>query len=254
MANQTPTTTSIPEQLQLGNRLEGIFMPFARQQRDRAYKNQERPTRFVHYTSAEAALSIIRSKRIWMRNTTCMSDYREVHHGYEILSRFFNDPPKLDAFITALDNCCPGAAREALNLFNQWWNDIQSSTYIFSISEHDDKEDRHGRLSMWRAFGGSVPKVALVFNVPRFSGGALALNLMFSPVAYLTEGEVHAQLQSVIQTSARRSISYVQLFVRSLSEISSPCLSLRSRVLSTRASTRNGNGAPFMRLSAHHRR
>jgi hypothetical protein len=63
-------------------RLEAIFMPYGRRQRDGAYEKLKKSgatderLRFVHYTSAEAALSIIRSKRIWMRNTTCMSDYR----------------------------------------------------------------------------------------------------------------------------------------------------------------------------------
>jgi hypothetical protein len=198
--------------IELQVRLETIFMPFARSQRERVYANPDNPTRFVHYTSAEAALSIIKSKRVWMRNTTCMSDYREVHHGFEILHRFFTDKHKREAFINALDASFPGAALEAINLFDQWWNDIQVSTYISSISEHDDKEDQHGRLSMWRtASGGNVPKVAIVFRVPRFSGGALALNLIFSPVAYLTEGEVHSQLQTVTQ-----NISAEASFVKSV--------------------------------------
>jgi len=38
----------------------------------------------VHYTSAEAALSIIGDKRVWIRNTTCMSDFREVEHRFDI--------------------------------------------------------------------------------------------------------------------------------------------------------------------------
>jgi hypothetical protein len=200
LADQAPTAILTPEQIELQLRLEGIFMPYARKQRDKIYENQDKPTRFVHYTSAEAALSIIRSKRVWMRNTTCMSDYREVQHGYGILYRFFTDTSKREAFIKALDACYPGVAQEALNLFDQWWqHEIQFNTYIFSISEHDNKEDQHGRLSMWRAFGGSSPKVAVVIDIPKFSGGVLALNLMFSPVAYLTEDEVHTQLHSVTQ-------------------------------------------------------
>jgi hypothetical protein len=209
LVDQAPSATLSPEQLELSMlsmRLEGIFMPFARKKRDKVYENQDKPTRFVHYTSAEAALGIIRSKRIWMRNTTCMSDYREVHHGYEILQRFFSNPPNRDAFIKALDDCHHGAAQEALQLFNQWWSDIQFSTYISSISEHDDNEDEHGRLSMWRAFGGSVPKVAIVINVPKVSTGALALNLMFSPVAYLTESDAHMQLQTVTENIGAETI------------------------------------------------
>ena len=62
------------EQFERIIKLESIFMPEARRQRDQLYNNgQKTSARFVHYTSAEAALNIIRSKRIWMRNTNCMS-------------------------------------------------------------------------------------------------------------------------------------------------------------------------------------
>jgi len=109
----------IPEHLQLLMRLESIFMPYATRQRRKLYPNDASQARFVHYTSAEAALNIIKSKRIWMRNTTCMSDYREVQHGFEILNRFFSDEPKRNAFVKALDECAPGAAQEAITLFGQ---------------------------------------------------------------------------------------------------------------------------------------
>lgn len=92
-----------------------------------------------------------------------------------------------------------GAAQEAINLFNSWLPDIRLNTYIASLSEHDDSEDLHGRLSMWRAFGGNVARVAIVLNIPPFSGGAQALNILFSPVAYLSAAEVHTVLDSVTQ-------------------------------------------------------
>lgn len=165
----------------------------------RAYAGTNPDPRFVHYTSAENALSIINTKRLWMRNATCMSDYLEVQHGFYILAKFFSDKPSLDAFIGALDRSAPGAAMEAINLFNSWWSNIREDTYISSISEHRATEDLHGRLSMWRAFGNTSARVALIFQSPYASGGAAALNLMFSPVAYLTETEVHNVITDVIK-------------------------------------------------------
>lgn len=191
--------------LQLGLQLQSIFMPQAKRQRDEAYARLkesggiDEQLRFVHYTSAEAALSIIRTKRIWMRNATCMSDYREVQHGFDILNRFFSDTEKADAFVAALDACVGGVAQEALNLFRTRWRDVRLNTYVTSISEHEQSENRHGRLSMWRAFGGSTVRVAIVLKVPRVSQGSNALNLLFSPVSYLSENEVHAVIQEVIQ-------------------------------------------------------
>lgn len=186
-----------PEQFEFAIRLESIFLPNARNRRNVLYKKQDR-ARFVHYTSAEAALSIIKSKRIWMRNATCMSDYREVNHGYDLLREFFADPVSLDKFIKALDSCSPNVADEAIKLFNQWWGDIQTNTYISSISEHDDKEDLHGRLSMWRAYGGSSARVAIVFSVPWYTEASKALNISFNPVAYLEKDDVHTEINPVI--------------------------------------------------------
>jgi hypothetical protein len=227
-----------PELVKLGLQLEQIFWPHAKRQRDEACRRQASPgldpetqeLKFVHYTSAEAALSIIRSKRIWMRNTTCMADYREVQHGFEILNRFFADKPKMDAFIAALDACVPGVAQESIDLFNRWWNDIRFNTFITSISEHDPSEDLHGRLSMWRAFGLSAARVAIVFRVPRVSAGVVALRLIFSPVAYLTEEEAHGVLTEVMRncgtsreflTSIDRKLLVETVFVMLLAGVTS---------------------------------
>jgi hypothetical protein len=134
-----------------------------------------------------------------MRNATCMSDYREVQHGFDMLAKLFSDKPKIDAFIKALDGCSPDTAQEAINLFDQSWKNIRLNTYIASISEHVSTEDRHGRLSMWRAVGNNTARVALVIRIPRFSEGPKALDLMFSPVAYLKEEEVPEVMDDVIK-------------------------------------------------------
>lgn len=186
-------------QFETAIRLESIFMPNARATRNALYDNgRKERARFVHYTSAEAALKIIGTKRIWMRNTTCMSDYREVNHGFDLLNSFFTDGANKARFTEALDSCSPNIAQEAIDMFIQWWSNIQVDTYIASISNHDDKEDQHGRLSMWRAFGGNSARVAIVFSVPWFSGASAALNIVFSPVAYHKKEEVYAEINAVI--------------------------------------------------------
>jgi len=115
---ESQTQVHIPEEVQRLVRLERIFMPHVRKQRDVLYKNEpnENDPRFVHYTTADNALKIIGSKRLWMRNTTCMSDYREVQHGFDMLAKFFSsDSTGLAAFREALDASAPGAAQEASN-------------------------------------------------------------------------------------------------------------------------------------------
>jgi len=197
-----------PEQ-QRNFQLEAIFMPEARRQRVKFYRENPDP-KFVHYTTAEAALSIIEQKRMWLRNTRSMVDYREVRHGFELLQRLFheNDFALQKAFIGACDACKPGAAEEAIGLFDKWWThttqSIQTRTYIASISEHGPSEDQHGRLSMWRAFGANASaRVAFVFRVPPLSGAINFLKCTFSPVAYLDEDQVRATIQTVISNIAR---------------------------------------------------
>src|SRR5262245_20353746 len=91
MTQETQQASWTPEHMQRTKQLEGIFMPYARKKRAKLYKDAKSRARFVHYTSAEAALSIIQQKRMWMRSTTCMSDYSEVQLGYSILKSILSD-------------------------------------------------------------------------------------------------------------------------------------------------------------------
>ncbi len=188
------------EEVELGERIDSIFSPYAVSQTENYIKKQRDPAyvRFVHYTTAEAALRIIEKKRVWMRNVTCMSDFSEVRHGYAILVKLFQEPSNRKAFNEGLEASAPGAAEEAFKIFDSWWNDISLNTYITSISEHEEKEDLHGRLSMWRAFGGNAARVAIVFRVPLSLLSAGVLSLVFSPVAYLTEQEILEQFRAVV--------------------------------------------------------
>jgi hypothetical protein len=66
------------------------------------------------------------------------------------------------------------------------------------VSEHIDEEGLHGRLSMWRAFGGGEPRVAIVFKVPYKALDVGVLNLFFSPVAYLRKSQVEGEFHRVV--------------------------------------------------------
>ena len=196
----TPLKSAVtPEMLEQGRRLANIMMPYVMKQTRELFQREPGQTsgRLVHYTTAEAALNIIRTKRFWMRNTNCMSDYSEVQHGFDIFNSFFSDQAKKDSFTEALDDCIPGVASEAITAFNNSWNDIRLNSYIACLSEHQDSEDSNGRLSMWRAFGGTTTRIGIVLNIP-YTLSTLSLSLMFSPVAYLSESAAHKDLEKVI--------------------------------------------------------
>lgn len=76
---------------------------------------------------------------------------------------------------------------------------INLNTFISSISEHDFKEDKHGRLSMWRAYG-HKSAAAIVFNAP-FElelDNTADLNLLLIPTAYFSQEELNSEFARVI--------------------------------------------------------
>jgi hypothetical protein len=210
-----PTPEEVRKVHDEGVRMMSILMPHALKQMEAIYQGTPGQThaRFVHYTTAEAALSIIRTKRFWLRNTNCMSDYREVQHGFDIFNRYFSDVGKREAFFAAFDACAPGVAAEAFAVFNNWWEYLRLNTYIACVSEHQDSENVNGRLSMWRAFGGSGTRVAIVLRFPYISISGASLALTFSPVAYLSESAAHSVIDQVI-ANVGENRDYLRMFAR----------------------------------------
>jgi len=174
--------------------LMGIFKPYATKSYERILPDKKR---MVHYTSAENLMRIIQTRTIWLRNTTCMADFREVEHGYDFMLRFFHEQSKSARFKAALDMCFPNVAQETLQFFDDWWKSIKFNTYITSISEHETAEDTHGRLSMWRAFGRGTARAAMVMNVPEL-GNAEGLHVLLTPVGYFEYEEVEGEIEAII--------------------------------------------------------
>lgn len=156
--------------------------------------------RFVYYTTADTAASILRNRQVWMRSTTAMNDYMEVEHGFECLNAAYKAEPG-QIFNRALDTCFPGLAAELLDFFNAWLPGIRQETYMLCVSEHLSEEDQHGRLSMWRAYGGQAG-VALVLNGSVMFRESDALGAYSSPVAYLTPGAFAADFARIAEAIA----------------------------------------------------
>jgi hypothetical protein len=120
MSDEQKALLSPDEKFERDKKLEGIFVPRARKRRDEVYElGGKRPfARFVHYTSAEAALKIIIQKRLWMRNAACMADFREVEHGFSILLSYFSKEEKRTAFYQAVNSVAPGVGEQAVKKFD----------------------------------------------------------------------------------------------------------------------------------------
>jgi Protein of unknown function (DUF2971) len=175
--------------------LAGLFLPRDLEARD---KLEGENVRFVHYTSAEVAMSMLREKEIWMRNALTMNDFSEIQHGKNCLLPAYRNPEiggKLKVF---LDQIFPGASDIVEQAFNFWFPRIEVDTYITCLSEHDPSEDELGRLSMWRAYA-PVNGVAFVINNGPFIPENPVLGAYSSAVAYLSPAKFAAEFGEIVE-------------------------------------------------------
>jgi len=195
MADDAELNLSIaPEQLRLAH----IFFPHALEQHSRV---KEAGTRFVHYTNADAAMSILRSKTVWMRNSSCMNDVSEVRYGLERLWKTYRDTEAWKKFRGALDSLFPGFSEHIAKFFDGWTPNLLINTYLACLSEHQDAEDEHGRLSMWRAYG-EATGVGLVIKNSVLLNPAEGLQAYSSPVAYFDDRQFEERFAQIAHNIA----------------------------------------------------
>lgn len=141
--------------------------------------------RFVHYTSAQAAVSMIRNGELWLRNAQCMNDFSEVRLGLDLLQRAYRSR-KGQELIGFLESIHPGFRAEVDARIEALADTITYDSYISCVSEHAASEDGIGRLSMWRAYS-QVSGVAFVIrNEPLVGPGSDSLAVFSGPVEYAT--------------------------------------------------------------------
>ncbi|MCQ0971546.1 hypothetical protein MLD63_14060 [Paracoccus sp. TK19116] len=153
-----------------------VFSPEIIKKYNDVEKNNKR---FVYYTSAETALRIIDNQEIWLRNTTVMNDFSEIHYGVELVY-YALEHDDCEFFRDAINEISPSATHQLINSLKEHVTDWQHETYIACVSEHRDEEDNSGRLSMWRAYGNTG---LVVRNTPLVSD-TTALQAFSVPVRY----------------------------------------------------------------------
>lgn len=175
---------------ELDRLLEQTFFQYGMHQIERIAREGRS---FAHYTSTEAALSIIANKEIRLRNSGVMNDYSEIAHG-EACIRYclFEDQHIASRSKKILDSLREGFFDRAIQWLVKTAPMRRAYTYLLSISEHGpsivkegdtDEESQFGRLSMWRAYGNSGG-VGLIFRNTPFVEPNGAMPVFTSPVFY----------------------------------------------------------------------
>jgi hypothetical protein len=185
------------ERQQLIARLRQIFFPYADRRGAAVRASGER---FVYYSTADVAVSILRNKEIWMRNAVAMNDFMEIAHGFDCLSAAYKSAPGA-ALKNVIEPIYPGIWTEVEQLFNGWLPTMRNETYLTCLSEHCVDEDENGRLSMWRAYGGTTG-VAMVLNGAVMFSETNATGVFSSPVQYASTTTFASELAAVAQGMA----------------------------------------------------
>lgn len=175
--------------------IKRVFFPHAARRGEAVLENGHR---FVHYTSAEVAVSILKNREVWMRNSTTMNDFMEVEYGLQCLKAAYEGEPG-QLFNSVLNSCFSGAGDELRERFNAWLPGMKLDTYLTCVSEHPASEDGLGRLSMWRAYGGQTG-VALVLKAAPFFDETDVLRANSSPVGYFSPEEFTAHFLEVAKS------------------------------------------------------
>ncbi|MEP1573633.1 DUF2971 domain-containing protein [Roseibium album] len=170
-----------------------IFMKHTWARSEKLFKSNRR---FVHYTSADTAIKIFRTSQVWARNATCMNDFAELDYGFNCLKKTLTKHG--DLFESTFDTIFPGFKKKLIEKFDDWLPHFRSETYITCLSEHLAEENELGRLSMWRAYGGSSG-VALVVNPLPLLSPSDALGAYASPVAYLSLEEFEEKFLELLK-------------------------------------------------------
>jgi Protein of unknown function (DUF2971) len=158
--------------------LQALFVPHLIERRNMLKDGQ----RLVHYTSATNAYLIITGRQFWLRNAQMMNDFSEIQHGLNCLYKGWESPAgiQLQAMLERIE---VGLRDKLANAFDNIADSLRLGTFIASMSEHRDDEDKLGRLSMWRAYGGRAG-VALVLNNNAFVAETDEMRVYSAPVFY----------------------------------------------------------------------
>lgn len=170
-----------------------IFFPsLERKRREAILKGYH----FAYYTTADTATQILSTMKIWLRSTGVMNDHSEVEHGAGIVFEVL----KSDAgkrYLDAVESVWSGAADELRRRINDFLPIILGDTFITCLSEHMPKiDDIHGKLSMWRAYGGENG-VAIVLNRAPILSEKTDVGAYAHPVSYAGRIAVHSDLLEV---------------------------------------------------------
>ena len=131
-----------------------------------------------------------------MRNADAMNDFSEIQYGINLIRTILSNDIGTNLQNVLLnykfENNKPIFNKVRDQLFNEntgEWISHRFNTYITCLTEHDETENKIGRLSMWRAYGGGNNGVAIVFRKGYIFEDYEKNGISLSPVAYFSNDD-----------------------------------------------------------------
>ena len=146
---------------------------------------EKRPL-LAHYTSISVAEKILKDEELWFSNPLFMNDLEEMRFGFLTGMSRFTENAELDSACRTVERA-DIAIRSINHYFTTFEDEHAVNVYVFCLSEHTP-QDNDGRLSMWRAYGGSGNGAALVFNTEPINRSDES-PLLFAKVQYASTEE-----------------------------------------------------------------
>ncbi|QJC85572.1 DUF2971 domain-containing protein [Cereibacter sphaeroides] len=180
--------------------MQEIFYP---NYNKRVQKIRDNDRKFAHYTSAEVAVSILKNKSVWLRNASVMNDFNEIEHGLNCLLKVLDSDTVGKQFANLVNEIHPTAFNSIMIRYAMP-TDLHD-TYLTCLSEHGPNggaisEDKLGRLSMWRAYGGNT-NVAMVFDREKVLNDHSTATTL-SPVLYADAFMFRREFMEVMESIA----------------------------------------------------
>lgn len=186
--------TQTHETLLRAQEMLAVFAPHEAIRRSELLSGQRK---LIHYTSAVAAVSILRDESVWMRNVRCMNDYMEVEHGFHLLQKAYqstsssHEGAALRAVSAEIDKIFPGLSEECISWFDGWLPSLRTKTYVACLSEHVESDQAYGRLSMWRSYTSNQVGVGLIINPAPLYSVTNSFGAYSTPVHYYNDSDLH---------------------------------------------------------------
>ena len=174
--------------------------------------------RFVHYTSADAAMKIIQGiggkNYFWLRNATEMNDFSEVEYGQYCLREALSDRALAERFKAAFNAIDERIIPDFAQMIDSEFGFLKANTYLLSLSMHREDELQTGRLSMWRAYGGDA-SLCMVLNTQAF-GEQDAYDIAVSPVLYDGPGGFKREFEALVEKVEKHSENLKKIAFQSI--------------------------------------